>query len=83
MSRAFNANFLSCSCLRPWASAVRVASAFLEYSLNQSDTAAKTKGWQCYVALFLKQKSQQLSHSFDIASVIDREKELGYLQVPS
>ena len=43
-------------------------------STNQSVTAATNKGWQYYVGLFLKQHSQQLFHSFDIASVIDREK---------
>ena len=40
---------------------------------NQSVTAATNKGWQYYVGLFLKQHSQQLFHSFNIASVIDRE----------
>ena len=42
--------------------------------VNESVTAATNKGWQYYVESFLKQHSQQLSHSFVIAAVIDREK---------
>ena len=41
---------------------------------NQSVTAATSKGWQYYVGSFLEQHSQQLFHSFDIASVVEREK---------
>ena len=40
---------------------------------DQSVTATN-KSWQCYVGSFLHQHSQQLFHSFDIASVIEREK---------
>ena len=43
-------------------------------SSSQSVTAATNKGWQHYVGSFLKQHSQQLFHSFDIAAVIDREQ---------
>ena len=43
-------------------------------SASQSVTAATNKGWQYYVGSFLKQHSQQMFHSFDIAAVIDREK---------
>ncbi len=41
---------------------------------NQSVTAATNKGWQSYVGSFLEHHSQQLFHSFDIASVVEREK---------
>ena len=43
-------------------------------SSSQSVTAPTIEGWQYYVGLFLKQHSQQLFHSFDIATVIDREQ---------
>ena len=43
-------------------------------SSSQSVTAATNKGWQHYVGSFLKQHSQQLFHSFDIAAVMDREQ---------
>ena len=46
-------------------------------SLSQIPVTAATnkfQGWQYYVGSFLKQHSQQLSHSFDIATVIDREQ---------
>ena len=41
---------------------------------HQSVLAAANKGWQYYVGLLLEQHSQQLFHSFDIASVVEREK---------
>ena len=46
-------------------------------SLSQIPVTAATnkfQGWQYYVGSFLKQQSQQLSRSFDIATVIDREQ---------
>ena len=43
-------------------------------SVSESVTAATNTGWQYYVESFLKQHSQQLFHSFDIAAVINREK---------
>ena len=42
--------------------------------VSESATAATNKGWQYFVESFLKQHSQKLFHSFDIAAVIDREK---------
>ena len=35
---------------------------------------AAAKGWECFVGTFLEQRLQQLLHSFDIASVVEREK---------
>ena len=43
-------------------------------SAGQSVTAAMIKGWQYHVGSFLKQHSQQLFHSSDIAAVRAREK---------
>ena len=43
-------------------------------SSSQSVTAPTNKDWQYYVGSFLKQHSQQLFHSSDIAAVIDREQ---------
>ena len=50
-------------------------------SSSQSVTAPTNKGWQYYAGSFLKQHSQQLLHSSDIAAVIDREQHWGYFQV--
>ena len=43
-------------------------------SVSESVTAETKKIWQYCVESFLKQHSQQLFQSFDIAAVIDREK---------
>ena len=50
-------------------------------SVSECVTAATKKSWQYCVELFLKQHSQQLFHSFDIAAVIDREKHWVNFQV--
>ena len=46
----------------------------LHVSESVTAAAATNKGWQYFIESFLKQHSQQLFHSFDIAAVIDREK---------